>query len=84
MGETNALVQRRHGLRRATLARALELYAERHSDAAGRVGATFDIVFLTAWKPHESQPKPLARGSGRVDLAAALGSQPVPGGRTTS
>jgi NADH dehydrogenase [ubiquinone] 1 alpha subcomplex assembly factor 5 len=84
MGETNALVQRRHGLRRATLARALELYAERHADAAGRVGATFDIVFLTAWKPHESQPKPLARGSGRVDLAAALGSQPAPGGRTTS
>jgi SAM-dependent methyltransferase len=73
MGETNALVERRRTLRRATLARALELYAARHGDEAGRVAATFDIVFLTAWKPHASQPRPLARGSGRIDLATALG-----------
>ena len=73
MGETNALVERRRTLRRATLARALELYAARHGDEAGRVAATFDIVFLTAWKPHASQPRPLTRGSGRIDLATVLG-----------
>jgi SAM-dependent methyltransferase len=73
MGETNALVERRKGLRRETLARALSLYAERHEGADGRVTATFDIVFLTAWKPHPSQQRPLSRGSGQVDLARALG-----------
>lgn len=73
MGETNALLERPGALRRGTLARALELYAARHGDEAGRVAATFDILFLTGWKPHPDQPKPLARGSGRIDLAAALG-----------
>jgi NADH dehydrogenase [ubiquinone] 1 alpha subcomplex assembly factor 5 len=73
MGETNALVERRKGLRRETLARALSLYAERHEGADGRVTATFDIVFLTAWKPHPSQQRPLSRGSGQIDLARALG-----------
>jgi hypothetical protein len=80
MGETNALVERRKGLRRETLARALSLYAERHGEGAdGRVTATFDIVFLTAWKPHPSQQRPLRRGSGRVDLAQALGRTPGTG-----
>ena len=80
MGETNALVERRKGLRRETLARALSLYAERHGEGAdGRVTATFDIVFLTAWKPHPSQQRPLRRGSGQVDLAQALGRTPGTG-----
>ena len=80
MGETNALVERRRGLRRETLARALSLYAERHGEGAdGRVTATFDIVFLTAWKPHPSQQRPLRRGSGQVDLAQALGRTPGTG-----
>jgi len=74
MGETNALVERRKGLRRDTLARALSLYAEWHGEGAdGRVTVTFDIVFLTAWKPHPSQQRPLRRGSGQVDLAQTLG-----------
>ena len=73
MGEANALWQRRPGpMRRLTLARACAIYRERFGDAHGRVPATFDILFLTAWKPHASQPKPLPRGSGRVNLADAL------------
>lgn len=79
MGEANALLRRRLGpLRRATLARACAIYAERFGDAAGRVPATFDVLFLTAWKPHASQPKPLPRGSGKVSLAEALRA-PRPG-----
>lgn len=73
MGEGNALLQRRQGpLRRHTLARACELYRELFADVDGRVPATFDILFLTAWKPHASQPKPLVPGSAKLRLAEAL------------
>ncbi len=73
MGETNALAGRRRGaLRRATLARAAHIYAERFGDADGRIPATFEILFLCAWAPHPDQPKPLPRGSARARLADAL------------
>ena len=72
MGETNALAARRRtGLRRATLARAAALYAERFGDAAGRIPATFEILFLRGWAPHPSQPTPLPRGSATARLADA-------------
>jgi len=52
MGETNALAARRRTpLRRATLARAAALYAERFGLADGRIPATFEILFLTGWAP---------------------------------
>ncbi len=52
MGETNALTARRRTpLRRATLARAALLYAERFGLADGRIPATFEILFLTGWAP---------------------------------
>ncbi|MEK0085530.1 methyltransferase domain-containing protein [Benzoatithermus flavus] len=78
MGEGNALLQRRPGpLRRATLARACQLYVEQFGDADGRVPATLDILFLTAWKPHPSQPKPKPRGSATVSLIDALKAPPA-------
>ena len=52
--------------------RAAEIYAERFADPDGRVRATFDIVWLSGWAPHESQQKPLAPGSARMRLADAL------------
>ena len=74
MGLTNPLVDRRRTpMRRATLARAVELYAERFADPDGRVRATFEIVWLSGWAPHESQQKPLRPGSARTRLADALG-----------
>ena len=74
MGETNVLIERpRKGLNKAILTRMCELYAERFSDAEGRVTATFEIVTLSGWKPHESQQKPLRPGSARMRLADALG-----------
>jgi len=52
MGETNALTARRRTpLRRATLARAALLYAERFGLPDGRIPATFEILFLTGWAP---------------------------------
>jgi hypothetical protein len=73
MGETNALVERQ-GLSRATLRAALAHYASKHSDADTRLRATFDIVYLTGWAPHESQQTPLKPGSAKVRLAQALGT----------
>ncbi len=73
MGATNALVARsRKPLRRATLMRAAEIYRDRFSDPDGRVRASFDIVWLSGWAPHESQQKPAARGSAQMSLEAAL------------
>ena len=73
MGEGNALHQRRPGpMRRDTLVQACQLYAERFGDHAGRVPATFDILFMSGWKPHPSQQQPAPRGSASVRLADAL------------
>jgi NADH dehydrogenase [ubiquinone] 1 alpha subcomplex assembly factor 5 len=74
MGEANALVERqRRPLRRATLARACELYLELFGNAQGRVPATFQLLMLSGWKPDPSQPQPIRRGSGQASLAKALG-----------
>jgi SAM-dependent methyltransferase len=81
MGATNALVERRRTpLRRSTLLRMAEIYAERFADPDGRVRATFDIVWLSGWKPHPSQQQPLAPGSARTRLADALGTREIPAG----
>lgn len=74
MGLTNALNDRRKTpLKRGTLLRAAEIYAERYADPDGRVPATFEIVWLSGWTPHESQQKPLRPGSAKMRLADALG-----------
>jgi SAM-dependent methyltransferase len=53
MGATNVLVERRRvPLRRATLARMAEIYAERFADADSRLRATFEIIWLSGWAPH--------------------------------
>lgn len=72
MGETNALVERGPPLSRAVLARACEIYQERFAGPDGKVPATFDIITLTGWAPHESQQKPLKPGSAKARLADAL------------
>jgi SAM-dependent methyltransferase len=78
MGATNVLAERRRNLlRRATLKRMAELYAERFSDRDGKVRATFEIVWLSGWAPHESQQKPLRPGSAQSRLADALGTKEI-------
>jgi SAM-dependent methyltransferase len=73
MGATNILHERRHTpTRRATMLRMAQIYAERFADPDGRLRATFDIVWLSAWAPHESQPKPLKPGSAKVSLEEAV------------
>jgi SAM-dependent methyltransferase len=81
MGATNPLIERsRLPLRRATLKRMTDIYVERFADSDGRIRATFEIVWLSGWAPHESQQKPLAPGSARRRLADALGTKEIPAG----
>ena len=73
MGEANALISRsKNFLRRDVLFRAAEIYQHDFSREDGRIMATFEVMYLTGWHPHESQQKPLKRGSGKVNLADAL------------
>jgi len=81
MGATNPLIERsRRPLRRATLKRMSDIYLERFADGGGRIRATFEIIWLSGWTPHESQQKPLAPGSARQRLADALGAKEIPAG----
>jgi SAM-dependent methyltransferase len=81
MGAGNVLIERRRKpLRRATLRRLFEIYAERFSDPDGRVRATLEIVWLSGWAPHETQQQPLKPGSARTRLADALNAQEVSAG----
>lgn len=74
MGASNALIDRRRTpLRRSTLLRAAEIYAERYGTRDGRVRGTFEIITITGWAPHESQQQPLRPGSAKARLADALG-----------
>jgi SAM-dependent methyltransferase len=73
MGATNIMIERRHTpTRRATMLRMAQIYRERFSDPDGRIRATFDIIWLSGWAPHESQPKPLRPGSAKASLEAAV------------
>lgn len=79
MGATNILLERRRTpTRRATMLRMAQIYAERFADADGRVRATFDVVWLSAWAPHESQQKPLKPGSAKMGMAEAVRGKTKP------
>jgi SAM-dependent methyltransferase len=73
MGATNVLVERRRTpTRRATLSRMAQIYGERFADPDGRIRATFDVIWLSGWAPHESQQQPLKPGSAKASLAEAV------------
>ena len=73
MGATNILVERRRmPTRRVTMLRMAQIYGERFADSDGRIRATFDVIWLSGWAPHESQQKPLKPGSAKASLAEAV------------
>jgi SAM-dependent methyltransferase len=73
MGATNVLMERRRMLtRRATMLRMAQIYGERFADPDGRIRATFDVIWLSGWAPHESQQQPLKPGSAKASLAEAV------------
>jgi SAM-dependent methyltransferase len=73
MGEGNALAGRlRHPTRRAVMVQAAAVYHAAHAGEDGRIPATFEVICLTGWAPHESQQKPLRPGSATQRLEDAL------------
>ena len=81
MGEANSVAARsRRFLRRDTLFAAAARYSELYAGADGRIPATFQIIWMTGWAPHEAQQKPLRPGSGTTRLADALDTEERPAG----
>lgn len=81
MAETNAVRERPRGMaRRALFARMAEIYAERFARPDGRIPITFQVLYLTAWAPHDSQQQPLRPGSAKTRLAEVLDTVEQPAG----
>ena len=77
-GEGNCLAARpRHFAKRALFDRAQTLYAQTYATQGGLLPATFEVVCLTGWAPHEAQQKPLRPGSAAMRLADALAPNPA-------
>jgi SAM-dependent methyltransferase len=73
MGATNILRERRRTpTRRATMLRMAQIYGERFADPDGRIRATFEVIWLSGWAPHQSQQQPLRPGSAKASLAEAV------------
>lgn len=73
MGEGNALIRRDKTIPpRSLFAETAGIYAQRYADPDGRIRASFEIIFLSGWAPHESQQKPSLRGSATHSLADFL------------
>lgn len=74
MGEGNAMVNRAGFTSRDYFAEVAARYAASYPADNGRIAATFEMIFLAGWAPHESQQKPLRPGSAAARLAEALGT----------
>jgi hypothetical protein len=78
MGESNVILKRKKTLlRRETLMRASEIYMDKFGREDGRIPATFQIIYLTGWRPHPSQQQPLKPGSAKMRLADALKTKEI-------
>lgn len=73
MGESNCLMNRYTSLTPSRLFfEAARYYQDTFAEDDGRVQASFEILFLIGWAPHESQQQPARRGSGQVSLTDVL------------
>ncbi len=73
MGEGNALYDSVKGFTPCSLMMmAVDNYLRDFSNEDGRINASFELITLTGWKPHESQQKPAMRGSGSIDLGKII------------
>ncbi len=72
-GFSNPLIERRKAITSERMvAFVLRYYQDHFADADGRVRATLDVLWALAWKPHDSQQKPLKPGSAKASLAEVL------------
>ncbi|XP_049934880.1 putative methyltransferase At1g22800, mitochondrial isoform X5 [Nymphaea colorata] len=68
MGETNALLQRNHILKRETALATAAVYQSMFAAEDGTVPATFQVFYMTGWREHPSQQKAKRRGSATVSF----------------
>lgn len=73
LGLTNILASRdKRILPRRWLTALRETYLQNFARADGKLMASFEILWMTGWAPHESQQKPLKPGSAKMRLSDAL------------
>lgn len=73
LGLTNVLAARdARPLSRGWLTALKDTYRTHFAREDGKLLATFEILWMTGWTPHESQQKPLKPGSAKMRLADAL------------
>lgn len=78
MGESSAILGREmHGLKRDVMLANEGIYRELHGNEDGSIPATFRIIYMIGWKDGPNQSKPLARGTGQVNIADILGGGDV-------
>lgn len=81
MGASNATFNRMlKPTKRAVLMEAARLYYERFAVAGGSIQASFEVIYVIGWRPHDSQQKPLQPGSAKTRLADALKVAELPAG----
>ena len=85
MGENNVIAEReRTPATKRLMMDAAQRYAMQFAEPDGRIPASFEIIFLSGWAPHESQQKPLRPGSANNSLAQALGTTEESTGEKTA
>ncbi|CAH0479262.1 unnamed protein product [Peronospora belbahrii] len=72
MGENHAVNSRGAPVTRDSLLAAASIYQSMFGQPDGTVPVTFQIIYLIGWSPHESQQKPLRRGSAERSLKEEL------------
>ncbi len=76
MGEGNGLSARKKSFTpKSVFMRAAALYAQKYGEPDGRIRASFEVIFLTGWSPHQSQQQPLKPGSATTRLSDHLQTQ---------
>ncbi|CEG36956.1 Predicted methyltransferase [Plasmopara halstedii] len=68
MGENHAVSSKGLPATRDSLLATASIYQSMFGQPNGTVPATFQVIYLIGWAPHESQQKPLRRGSAQHSL----------------
>lgn len=75
--------RRRKPATRALFDTAQDLYFRQFAEHDKRLRATFEIIYMIGWAPHESQQKPLKPGSAEKSLAETLKTKEIKTGDFT-
>lgn len=68
MGENNAVLSRGAPVTRDSLLAAASIYQSMYANPDGSVPATFQVIYMIGWSPHESQKQPARRGSAQRSM----------------